>query len=120
MGDLTDDVVFCSQVLDALTRNANVEDLDVTGCAISAVHLWGIPSLWLGALRCLRAAKTGFASDEGIEFLAAVDRPWASSLARSLVRLLSFSFRVLFNHLFNLLFNLLFNHRRRWSSGRRT
>ena len=71
-------------VLDALTRNANVEDLDVTGCAISAVHLWGIPSLWLGALRCLRAAKTGFASDEGIEFLAARDRPWATSLAQSL------------------------------------
>ncbi len=71
-------------VLDALTRYADVEDLDVTGCAISAVHLWGIPSLWLGALRCLRAAKTGFASDEGIEFLAARDRPWATSLARSL------------------------------------
>ena len=43
--------------------------------------------MWLGALRCLRAAKTGFASDEGIEFLAARDRPWATSLARSLVRL---------------------------------
>ena len=40
--------------------------------------------MWLGKLRSLRAAKTGFASDEGIEFLAARDRPWASSLAQSL------------------------------------
>jgi len=71
-------------VLDALARNANLEDLDVTGCAISSVHLWGIPSLWLGELRCLRASRTGFASDEGIEFLAARERPWAQSLALSL------------------------------------
>ena len=40
--------------------------------------------MWLGKLRALRAAKTGFASDEGVEFLAARDRPWASSLAQSL------------------------------------
>ena len=118
MGNLTD-VVFCSQVLDALTRNANVEDLDVTGCAISAVHLWGIPSLWLGALRCLRAAKTGFASDEGIEFLAAVDRPWASSLARSLVRLFdAFIFFLL--SVMAIRMTSCYVHRRRWSSGRRT
>jgi hypothetical protein len=50
--------------------------------------------MWLGKLRSLRAAKTGFASDEGVEFLAARDRPWASSLAESLetleVSILSF------------------------------